>query len=96
MNNFVTPITIKTDHMPLFTTSISLIAGTDQDYDFLSRELQKKSFRKIGDRSGRRRETVSSFSSNKSSLLDVNSAVNEAAAHTGKKFTYSVMKEKSA
>ena len=74
--------------MPLFTTSVNLIAATDQDYDFLSRELERKSFRKSGKSSSR-------FSSNQPSLLDVTTAVSEAASHTGKKFTYSVMRDKS-
>jgi hypothetical protein len=74
--------------MPLFTTSINLIAATDQDYDFLSRELEKKSFRKLN-------ESPSRFSSNQPSLMDVTVAVSEAASHTGRKFTYSVIRDKS-
>jgi len=84
--------------MPIFTTSVKLISATKKDYDGLSKELIKKSFKVSPDKEKywRIHEHSIIFSSNQSSLLDVAAAVSEAASHTGKKFTFSVMKEKTS
>ena len=89
----------KTFAMPTFTTSIKLLAATDTDYQKLSQEMKKKSFHPANKPKivGHQSEICPIIfnSSNKSSILDATTAVSEAVSSIGKKFSFTIMKNKS-
>jgi hypothetical protein len=83
--------------MPTYTTTIKLMSGTKEDYESLSNELKKKSFRAPEEKSKKERvnqEAPIRLSTTQTNLLDVTTSISEAASHTGKKFTFVVRKEK--
>jgi hypothetical protein len=84
--------------MPAYTISIKLEAASNTDYEKLSSELEEKSFQSLKMPVQRSAEVgLSPFickSGNVSSLLDLSSVVSEAAAHTGKKFVFTIIKDK--
>jgi hypothetical protein len=83
--------------MPKFITSIRLQAATENDYAKLSQELEKKSFLPVRKPSLRKADLTRFLtfkSSNKKSLLDATEAVSNAAATTGKKYSFTVIKDK--
>jgi hypothetical protein len=83
--------------MPLFTTSVRLLSASENDVENLSQELQKKSFRRSSNKKINQdgNDMAVIFSTNQLTMLDVSTAVTEAASHTGKKFSFSIMKEKA-
>lgn len=85
--------------MPKFITSIRLQEASEKDYDVLSSELKKYFFSPVADpKAGKSAGSNSSFTFNSTrhkSLLDTTTAVSNAAASTGKKFSFTVIKEKS-
>ena len=89
----------KTYHMPKFITSISLQEASEKDYDVLSRELKKYFFSPVNDlkskKSGGNNSTYTFDSTRHKSLLDTTSAVAHAAASTGKKYSFTIIREKS-
>jgi hypothetical protein len=85
--------------MPKFITSIKLQEATERDYAKLSQELKKYFFTpasKTG--SGKSTGSISTLvfnSAESKSLLDTTTAVSRAAATTGRKFSFTVIREKS-
>jgi hypothetical protein len=83
--------------MPLYITTIKLISGTDEDYNRLSDELRKKSFRTSYERKERNSADLNLplvLAINQPTMLEVSTSILAAVSHTGKKFSYSVRKEK--
>jgi hypothetical protein len=85
--------------MPKFITSIRLQEANEKDYAVLSREMKKNAFNPVAD--NRKDKTTGSDStfifntnSNKS-LVDTTTLVSLAAATTGKKYSFTLFKEKS-
>ncbi len=85
--------------MPKFITSIRLQEANERDYAILSRELKKNSFSPVSEnKSNGSGEVISSivFNSNSNkSLLDTTTEVTLAAATTGKKYSFTVIKERT-
>jgi len=85
--------------MPKFTTSIQLQEASEKDYVVLSRELKKNLFKPVSevkvDKTGRLISTFVFNSSSYKSLLDTTTVVSLAAATTGKKYSFTVIREKS-
>jgi hypothetical protein len=84
--------------MPFYTTTIKLMSGTTEDYEKLSDELKKKSFTEYIDRRGdaaKKENAPVILSTNQANLFDVTASVSSAASSTGKKFSFTVRKEKT-
>ena len=85
--------------MPKFITSIRLQEANERDYAILSRELKKNSFSPVSEnKSNGSGEVISSvvFNSNSNkSLLDTTTEVTLAAATTGKKYSFTILKERT-
>jgi len=85
--------------MPKFITSIRLQGANEKDYAVLSREMKKNSFNPVTENkrdtgSGSDSTFVFNSSSHKS-LVDTTTLVSLAAATTGKKYSFTLFKEKS-
>ena len=83
--------------MPEFIAKIKLISGTENDYNRLSDELRKKSFRTPSDEDSvleRSSTDVIVMSTFQPTLLEVTSSVSEAASLIGKKYSFTVQKKK--
>lgn len=84
--------------MAKFITSIKLQEATERDYAKLSQELKKYLFSPSGKSgSGKLMDSAASVTFNSSdnkSLLDTTTAVSRAAATTGRKFSFTVIREK--
>jgi hypothetical protein len=84
--------------MSTYTTSIKLLAATETDYMQLSRELKKNAFHPVGkpafSNSDSRTHSFVFNTASKKSLLDATTAVSLAAANTGKKYSFTVIKDK--
>ncbi len=85
--------------MPKFITSIRLQEASERDYAILSSELKKYFFNPVTDHKINRSNGPSpafTFNSTRhKSLLDTTTAVSNAAASTGKKYSFTVIREKS-
>jgi hypothetical protein len=85
--------------MSKYITSISLQEATERDYAQLSREMKKNSFNPVNElklNNNNRRPSAFVFNSNNNmSLLDTTTVVSLAAATTGKKYSFTVIREKS-
>ena len=85
--------------MPSYFTSSRLASATEKDYEILSREMERQSFRLVGkpQKRGAKPVTVpiSFHSSMRPSLLDASAAITHAASATGKKYSFTIMKDKS-
>jgi hypothetical protein len=85
--------------MPKFITSIHLQEATERDYAKLSQELKKYLFSPVNKPgSGKSAGSASSYvfnSTGNKSLIDTSAAVSLAAANTGKKFSFTVIREKA-
>jgi hypothetical protein len=84
--------------MPKFTTTIRIPLVTESDYQTVSREMEKKQF--LPDQKIRKGSRVSEkpfvfTHSGKESLLDLTTVVSRALETTGKKYSFTIMKEKS-
>jgi hypothetical protein len=85
--------------MPKFITSIRLQGANEKDYAVLSREMKKNSFNPVVEKrnatdGGSDSTFVFNANSNKS-LVDTTTLVSLAAATTGKKYSFTLFKEKS-
>jgi hypothetical protein len=81
--------------MAKFITSINLQEATDRDYAKLSQEL-KKYFFSPANKPGKSLGSPLVFNSAESnSLLDTTTAVTRAASATGRKFSFTVIREKA-
>ena len=82
--------------MPKFITSIHLQEATERDYAKLSQELKKYLFSPVN-KPGSGKTSVSSYVFNTTgnkSLIDTSAAISLAASNTGKKFSFTVIREK--
>ena len=85
--------------MPKFITSIRLQGANEKDYAVLSREMKKNAFNPVVE--NRRNPSIGSdatfvFNTNSNkSLVDTTTLVSLAAATTGKKYSFTLYKEKS-
>ena len=84
--------------MPKFITSIQLQEATERDYTKLSQELKKYFFYPVN-KTGPAKSSGSSSSfvfnsTGSKGLLDASAAVSLAATDTGKKFSFTVIREK--
>ena len=84
--------------MHKFITSIRLQEANERDYATLSREMKKNSFNPVSESKFNKQDGIISSivfnaTSNKS-LLDTTTAVSLAAATTGKKYSFTVIKER--
>jgi hypothetical protein len=85
--------------MSKFITSIRLQEATERDYAALSKEMRKNSFSPVSDpkhdkTGGTPLTFVFNTTSNKS-LLDTTAVVSLAAATTGKKYSFTVIRDKT-
>ena len=84
--------------MPTFTTSIKLYSATETDYQKLSQELQKSHFSPATVPHAPKGKAVKPSHlfrcTSRNSLLEATTAVSHAASMTGKKYSFTVMKEK--
>ncbi|HCL83116.1 MAG TPA: hypothetical protein DIC22_04030 [Chitinophagaceae bacterium] len=83
--------------MPKFTTSIRLLKATEKDYAQLYREMKKNDFNPVSRNEKHHPAGITStFNSTRyKSLFDTTSAVSQAAATTGRKYSFTVIKEKA-
>jgi hypothetical protein len=85
--------------MPKFTTSIRLQGANEKDYAVLTREMRKNSFNPVSENkknsSGGPDTTFVFDSTSYKSLLDTTAVVSLAAATTGKKYSFTVIREKT-
>jgi hypothetical protein len=85
--------------MAKFITSISLMEATERDYAKLSQELKKYFFNPAGKTANAKSKESGSTavfnSPDNKSLLDTTTTVSRAASATGKKFSFTVIREKS-
>jgi hypothetical protein len=85
--------------MPKFTTSIQLQEASEKACAILSREMKKNFFTPVSeikvDQKGRLVSTFVFNSSNYKSLLDTTTVVSQVAATTGRKFSFTVIREKT-
>ena len=85
--------------MPKFITSIRLQEANEKDYAILSQEMKKNSFNPVSEHkkntSGGVNSTFVFNSTSHKSLLDTTAVVSLAAATTGKKYSFTVIREKS-
>jgi hypothetical protein len=85
--------------MPKFITSIRLQEANEKDYAVLTQEMKKNSFDPVVEKRkntnhGSNSTFVFNSNSNKS-LVDTTTLVSLAAATTGKKYSFTLYKEKS-
>ena len=77
--------------MPNYLIDINLIAGGPADYAKLSIEMKRNSFRTVaGDGS----VAANNFFTSRESIVDVMTDVSRSAHSTGKKFRFTVIREK--
>jgi hypothetical protein len=85
--------------MPKFITAIRLQGANEKDYAVLSREMKKNSFNPVVEnrrKTGGGSDSTYVFNSNThKSLVDTTTLVSLAAATTGKKYSFTLIKEKS-
>ena len=84
--------------MPKFTTTIRIPSVTESDYQTVAKEMQKKQF--VPAQKPRKGSSIGEkpfvFShSGKESLFDLTGAVSSALEVTGKKFSFTIVKEKT-
>ena len=86
----------KLYYMPKFITSIRLQEANERDYANLTREMKKYSFQPVSEnKSGIRASSYVFNSTGNKGLLDTTVVVSQVAASTGKKYSFTVIKEKS-
>jgi len=84
--------------MPKFTTTIRIPLVTESDYQTISQEMQKKQFAPE-----QKNKKCSQFSdksfvfthSGRENLLDLTTAISHVLESTGKKYSFTIMKEKA-
>jgi hypothetical protein len=84
--------------MPTFITSIKLLAASDADLANLNEAMKQRSFlpKQYEDPQHHpHKSSIEYVSSAKSNLLDATTDVSMAASSVGKKFSFTIMKDKS-
>ncbi len=83
--------------MPTFIAKIKLLSGTETDYDRLSNELRQKSFRTRDIQEFEKKENSDNaivMSTIQPTLFEVTHSVSEAASRIGKKYSFTVRRQK--
>ena len=84
--------------MPIFITSIKLLAASEADLANLNEAMKQRSFHPKDYEDPQKQPQQNSMtyvSSTKSNLLDATTDVSMAASSVGKKFSFTIMKDKS-
>jgi hypothetical protein len=84
--------------MPTFITSIKLLAASEADVANLNEAMKQRSFHPRYDLDPQHhphKNSIDYVSSVKSNLLDATTDVSMAASSVGKKFSFTIMKDKS-
>ena len=84
--------------MPTFITSIKLLAASEADVANLNAAMKQRSFHPIYDLDPQHpphKNSIDYVSSSKSNLLDATTDVSMAASSVGKKFSFTIMKDKT-
>jgi hypothetical protein len=84
--------------MPTFITSIKLLAASEADVANLNEAMKQRSFHPKYDLDAQHhphKNSIEYVSSAKSNLLDATTDVSMAASSVGKKFSFTIMKDKS-
>jgi hypothetical protein len=84
--------------MPIFITSIKLLAASEADVATLNEAMKQRSFHPKDYEDPQKQPQKNSIvyiSSSKSNLLDATTDVSMAASSVGKKFSFTIMKDKS-
>jgi hypothetical protein len=84
--------------MPTFTTSIKLLAASEADVANLNEAMKQRSFHPKYYEDAQHhphKNAIEYVSTAKSSLLDATTDVSMAASSVGKKFSFTIMKDKS-
>ena len=84
--------------MPKFTTTIRIPLITESDYQTISSEMQKKQF--VPEQRTRKDSSISEkpfvfTHTGRETLLDLTTVVSRTLEATGKKYSFTIMKEKS-
>jgi hypothetical protein len=84
--------------MPLFIAEIKLLCGTLSDYNRLSEDLRQKSFRASGSFESDKTASLDGpfvMATDQPTLFEVSSTVSAAASRIGKKFSFTVRRERN-
>jgi hypothetical protein len=84
--------------MPIFITSIKLLAASEADVATLNEAMKQRAFHPKDYEDPQKqppRNSIVYISSTKSNLLDATTDVSMAASSVGKKFSFTIMKDKS-
>ena len=84
--------------MPNFITRIELQAASQKDYQKLEEEMKKASFKDVKKSSLRRPSIATPLEFNRNgniTLLEVTNATARAARKTGRKYSFTVIRERS-
>ena len=84
--------------MPTFITSIQLLAASEADVANLNEAMKQRSFHPkfyVDPQHHPYKNSIEYVSSAKSNLLDATTDVSMAASSVGKKFSFTIMKDKS-
>ncbi len=83
--------------MPTFITSIKLLAASDADVVNLNKAMKQKSFVPKNDQGAQKQSPANPivFTTTKANLLDATADVSRAASSIGKKFSFTIIKDKS-
>lgn len=84
--------------MPTFITSIKLLAASEADVANLNEAMKQKSFLPkdyLAPHQHPHHNSIEYVSNAKSNLLDATTDVSMAASSVGKKFSFTIMKDKS-
>ena len=83
--------------MPKFTTSVNLLAASEADIKKLNEAMKMKSFHSTDDRTIKEQATkgpIAYTSTTKASLVEASADVSMAASSVGRKFSFTIIKEK--
>jgi hypothetical protein len=84
--------------MPIFITSIKLLAASEADVANLNEAMRQRSFLPkdyLDSEKQLHKNSIEYVSTAKSNLLDATTDVSMAASSVGKKFSFTIMKDKS-
>ncbi|HTL06997.1 MAG TPA: hypothetical protein VL307_02030 [Chitinophagaceae bacterium] len=85
--------------MPSFTTRVELQSASQQDYQTLQEEMKKAAFKHVKKTSAARPSLAAPLEFNRNgniTLLEVTNATARAARKTGRRYSFTVIKEKKA
>ncbi len=80
--------------MPNFKTSIELLSASEKDFDTLVTEMKKNAFMPAAGEVKKAEKQKVVFTGSTATLLDASTLASRAAERTGKKFSYTIIKNK--